>query len=47
MSTESLLDREARLARLREEASRLELEIDAERFGRAAGEWARRGYYLT
>jgi hypothetical protein len=47
MSTESPLDREARLARLREEASRLELEIDAERFGRAAGEWARRGYYLT
>ena len=47
MSTESLLDREARLARLREEAARLEAELDAERFGRAAGEWARRGYYLT
>ena len=47
MSTESLHDREARLARLREEAARLEAELDAERFGRAAGEWARRGYYLT
>lgn len=47
MSPESLLDRETRLARLREEAARLEAELDAERFGRAAGEWARRGYYLT
>lgn len=47
MSTESLVDREVRLARLREEAARLEAEIDAERFGRAAGDWARRGYYLT
>ena len=47
MSPESLLDRETRLARLREEAARLEVELDAERFGRAAGEWARRGYYLT
>ena len=47
MSPDSLLDRETRLARLREEAARLEVELDAERFGRAAGEWARRGYYLT
>jgi hypothetical protein len=47
ISGESLGDREARLVRLREEAARLEAEIDAERFGRAAGEWARRGYYLT
>jgi hypothetical protein len=47
ISGESLVDREARLARLREEAAQLEAEIDAERFGRAAGEWARRGYYLT
>ena len=47
MNAESHLDREARLARLREEAARLEAELDAERFGKAAGEWARRGYYLT
>jgi len=47
MSNETLAEREARLARLREEATRLQAEIEAEAFGRAAGEWARRGYYLT
>ncbi len=47
MSVETLADREARLARLRAEAARLQAEIDADAFGRAAGEWARRGYYLT
>lgn len=47
MTTESLAAREDRLARLRAEAARLEAELDAERFGRAAGDWARRGYYLT
>jgi len=47
MSNETLAEREARLARLREEAARLQAEIEAEAFGRAAGEWARRGYYLT
>lgn len=47
MSTETLAEREARLTKLREEAARLQAEIDAEAFGRAAGEWARRGYYLT
>jgi len=47
MTVESLSDREARLARLRAEAAELEAEIDSEKFGQAAGEWARRGYYLT
>jgi hypothetical protein len=47
MTVESLSDREARLARLRAEAAELEAEIDAEKFGQAAGQWARRGYYLT
>jgi len=47
MSHETLAEREAKLTRLREEAARLQAEIDAEAFGRAAGEWARRGYYLT
>ncbi len=47
MSTETLAEREAKLTRLREEAARLQAEIEAEAFGRAAGEWARRGYYLT
>ncbi|MFM8413245.1 MAG: hypothetical protein ACKOCX_00815 [Planctomycetota bacterium] len=47
MTAESLAEREDRLARLRAEAARLEAELDAERFGKAAGEWARRGYYLT
>ena len=47
MTAESLAEREDRLARLRAEAARLEAELDAERFGQAAGEWARRGYYLT
>jgi hypothetical protein len=47
MTIESLAEREARLTSLREEAARLQAEIDAEAFGRAAGEWARRGYYLT
>jgi hypothetical protein len=47
VSVETLADREARLAQLRAEAARLQAEIDADAFGRAAGEWARRGYYLT
>ena len=47
MSSETITEREARLTRLEEEAARLRAEIDAEQFGRAAGEWARRGYYLT
>lgn len=47
MSDKTLAEREARLTTLREEAARLQAEIDAEAFGRAAGEWARRGYYLT
>jgi hypothetical protein len=47
MSHETLAEREAKLTRLREEAARLQAEIEAEAFGRAAGEWARRGYYLT
>ena len=47
MSNETLAEREAKLTKLREEAARLQAEIDAEAFGRAAGEWARRGYYLT
>ena len=47
MSVETLADREARLSQLRAEAARLQAEIDADAFGRAAGEWARRGYYLT
>lgn len=47
MSSETITEREARLTRLEDEAARLRAEIDAEQFGRAAGEWARRGYYLT
>ena len=47
MTVESLASREARLAQLRAEAAELEAEIDSEKFGQAAGEWARRGYYLT
>ncbi len=47
MSTETLAEREAKLTKLREEASRLQAEIEAEAFGRVAGDWARRGYYLT
>jgi hypothetical protein len=47
VSVETLADREARLSQLRAEAARLQAEIDADAFGRAAGEWARRGYYLT
>lgn len=47
MMSDPLVAREARLAQLRAEAAQLEAEIDAERFGRAAGDWARRGYYLT
>ncbi len=47
MRIETLAEREARLTELRAEASRLQAEIDAEAFGQAAGEWARRGYYLT
>lgn len=47
MTIETLAEREARLTKLREEAAKLQAEIDAEAFGRAAGEWARRGYYLT
>jgi hypothetical protein len=47
MNADPLVAREARLAQLRAEAAQLEAEIDAERFGRAAGDWARRGYYLT
>ena len=47
MMADSLAAREARLAQLRAEAAELEAEIDAEKFGQAAGEWARRGYYLT
>jgi hypothetical protein len=47
VSVETLADREARLVRLRAEAARLQAEIEADAFGRAAGEWARRGYYLT
>jgi len=47
MSGETLAEREARLVQLRAEAARLQAEIDADAFGRAAGEWARRGYYLT
>lgn len=47
MSEKTLAEREAKLTTLREEAARLQAEIDAEAFGRAAGEWARRGYYLT
>ena len=47
MTVDSLAAREARLAQLRAEAAELEAEIDAEKFGQAAGEWARRGYYLT
>jgi hypothetical protein len=47
MSGETLAERETRLVQLRAEAARLQAEIDADAFGRAAGEWARRGYYLT
>ena len=47
MTADSLAAREARLAQLRAEAAELEAEIDAEKFGQAAGEWAKRGYYLT
>jgi hypothetical protein len=44
---ETIADRAAQVARLQDEAARLQAEIDAEQFGRIAGEWARRGYYLT
>ena len=47
MSRETIGDREARLILLQEEAARLQAEIDAEQFGRVAGDWARHGYYLT
>lgn len=44
---DALADKQARLAELQAEQARLAAEIDAEGFGQAAGEWARRGYYLT
>jgi hypothetical protein len=47
MTAETLAEREAHLLTLRAKAAQLEAEIEAERFGQAAGEWARRGYYLT
>jgi hypothetical protein len=47
VKSETIGEREARVARLQEEAARLQAEIEAEQFGQAAGDWARRGYYLT
>lgn len=47
MSRDSVAAKRARLAQLQAEAERLESEVDAEEFGQAVGEWARKGYYLT
>ena len=44
---DALADKRARLAELQAEQVRLAAEIEAEGFGQAAGEWARKGYYLT
>ena len=47
MSRDPVAAKRARLAELQAEAERLEAEVDAEEFGVAVGEWARKGYYLT
>lgn len=44
---DDLADKRARLAELQAEQAQLTAEIEAEGFGKAAGEWARKGYYLT
>ena len=44
---DDLADKRARLAELQAEQAQLAAEIEAEGFGKAAGEWARKGYYLT
>ncbi|MEY3204248.1 MAG: hypothetical protein RLZZ21_579 [Planctomycetota bacterium] len=44
---DDLADKRARLAELQAEQAQLAAEIEAEGFGQAAGEWARKGYYLT
>jgi hypothetical protein len=44
---DALADKRTRLAELQAEQARLAAEIEAEGFGQAAGEWARKGYYLT
>ena len=47
MNPAEIAAKRARLAELEAEASRLAAEVDAEAFAHAAGDWARRGYYLT
>ena len=47
MTNETVTEKRARVARLRAEAERLEADVEAEEFGHAVGEWARKGYYLT
>jgi len=47
MNRDSVTAKRARLAELQAEAERLESEVDAEEFGQAVGEWAKKGYYLT
>ena len=47
MNPAELAAKRARLAELEAEAARLAAEVDAEAFAQAAGDWARRGYYLT
>ena len=47
MNRDSVAAKRARLAELQAEAERLESEVDAEEFGQAVGEWAKKGYYLT
>jgi hypothetical protein len=45
--SQSLAEKRSRLAALQSEAAQLEAEINADHFGEAARDWARRGYYLT
>ena len=47
MNPAELAAKRARLAELEAEAARLAAEVDAETFAQAAGDWARKGYYLT
>jgi hypothetical protein len=47
MNSADIAAKRARLAELESEAARLSAEVDAEAFAQAAGDWARRGYYLT
>ena len=47
MNRDAVAAKRARLAELQAEAERLEAEVDAEEFGTAVGEWAKKGYYLT